>query len=354
MARLLGYNLGGWFSQVDCIEEKDPETFLGNEKHYESFITERELDWIALSGANHVRLPVDYFNLFDLQTLEPQMRVLELLDEKILQIRKRGLKVIFDLHKCPGHDFHLGSTQDQPFFTDHRCREDALSIWAFLAERYGKDRGILLEILNEPVAVHNEQWNKVVMEFWELIRKFAPENTIVIGSNKWNHPSTFPELVRVPDANVLYSFHMYEPLLFTHQRATWIDDVNFHQSTTFPGTYHVLHESKNRLPLHLGKWDESRMREFLKPVLDFRDQTKHSVACNEFGVFLRADRESQLHWIETLLCIFREYEIGYSYWNFKNLDFGIHSVGEVLHENLPQYQNPDRLDRELLDILSRG
>ena len=354
MERLKGFNLGGWFSQVDCIEEKDPQYFVGNLRHYKEFIGDKELTWINEAEANHVRLPVDYFNIFDKISYAPNEEVLEILDEKIKMIRSYGLKVIFDLHKCPGHDFHLGATQVQTFFTDPSERTAACQIWEYLAERYGGDEDIYLEILNEPVASKSYQWNDVVVEISKIIRKHAPNNTIVVGSNLWNHPSTFADLEVVKDQNVLYSFHMYEPLLFTHQRATWITNPNFNQVTEFPGEYKEISDQKAKLPMNLGYWDENRIREFLKPVLEFRDKTNHPIACNEFGVFLKASREGQLNWITSLLNVFREYDIGYSYWNFKNLDFGLHSVGESLHESLPQYQNEDRLDRELLNILGKG
>ena len=40
--------------------------------------------------------------------------------------------------------------------------------------------------------------------------------------------------------------------------------------------------------------------------------------------------------------------------NYKNLDFGLVSKGESLHERLEQYNNPERLDRELMDMLAKG
>ena len=83
MERLKGFNLGGWFSQVDCIEEKDPDTFVGNLRHHKEFIGEKELGWIIESGANHVRLPVDYFNIFDPIDYTPNEEVLDILDSKM-------------------------------------------------------------------------------------------------------------------------------------------------------------------------------------------------------------------------------------------------------------------------------
>ena len=138
MERLKGFNLGGWFSQVDCIEEKDPSLFLGFHKHLESFITDVELDVLKNAGANHVRLPVDWFNLFNEDTLEPKEEVFSLLENAVSLIRAQGLLVILDLHKCPGHDFHLGTTQEQSFFTDPLRREQAREVWRELVSRFGE------------------------------------------------------------------------------------------------------------------------------------------------------------------------------------------------------------------------
>jgi hypothetical protein len=50
----------------------------------------------------------------------------------------------------------------------------------------------------------------------------------------------------------------------------------------------------------------------------------------------------------------READVGFSYWNYKNLDFGVVSIGESLHKDLPQYNNAERLDRELAELLAKA
>ena len=45
-----GVNLGGWLSQ--CVSY--------DEKHFEGFITKKDIETIASYGLDHVRLPVDY------------------------------------------------------------------------------------------------------------------------------------------------------------------------------------------------------------------------------------------------------------------------------------------------------
>jgi hypothetical protein len=76
--------------------------------------------------------------------------------------------------------------------------------------------------------------------------------------------------------------------------------------------------------------------------------------CNEFGVFVGgADRASQLRWMEDFLSVLEQHEIGFSYWNYKNLDFGLLSQDEPRFADTPQYQNPERLDHELVALLRR-
>jgi len=260
------------------------------------------------------------------------------------------------LHKCPGHDFYAGSFQGatQPFFTDSKCRGDAKKVWSVLAERYGDKNGILLEILNEPVAPDSDTWNKVKDELFWHIRKAAPKAPIVVGSNKWNNPEKFAELTPLDDDNVLYSFHSYQPVIFTHQNVNWNPEPYFHQNRSWPGTY-APPQNKDvatTLPIEDGVWDKNRLRSTMENALEFRAKHKVPVACNEFGVYVQVERESQLNWIRDFTSLLKEADVGFSYWNYKNLDFGLVSIGESLHKDLPQYDNEDRLDRELLRLLA--
>ncbi len=355
--RLRGLNLGGWFSQVDCIEEKDPQGFPGFYKHAETFIAEQDLMRIKNWNFNHVRLPVDYFNFFKGENLEQDKPAFELLDKAVEKILNTGLALILDLHKCPGHDFHQGTLGEaQPFFADTKCREAAKKVWSVLAERYGEKNGILLEILNEPVAPSAEVWNKVKDELFWHIRKIAPKAPIVVGSNLWNNPAQFKNLTPLEDDNVLYSFHSYQPVIFTHQNASWIPEPYFHQNRSWPGTY-APPQNKNitiTLPIEDGEWDKNRLHSTMENALEFRAKYNVPVACNEFGVYVQVERQSQLNWLRDFTSLLREADVGFSYWNYKNLDFGIISVGENLHRDLPQYGNENRMDTELAKVLGEA
>ena len=352
--RLRGLNIGGWFSQVDCIEEKDPAGFPGFYEHAKSFITQKDLQFIKNSGFNHVRLPVDYFNFFKGENLEPDNAAFEILDNAVDKVLDSGLALILDLHKCPGHDFHQGTLcKIQPLFTDLKYMEKAKKVWSVLAERYGCKKDVLLEILNEPVAPDSQTWNKIKDELFWHIRKAAPKAPIVVGSNKWNNPAKFKDLTPMDDDNVLYSFHSYQPVIFTHQNANWIPEPYFHQNRSWPGIY-APPQNKDisvTLPIEDGAWDKSRLHSTMECALEFRAKHNVPVACNEFGVYVQVERISQLNWIRDFISLLKDADVGFSYWNYKNLDFGLISINEGLHINLPQYSNEERLDKELLELL---
>ncbi|MEN9308994.1 MAG: hypothetical protein RL173_2926 [Fibrobacterota bacterium] len=346
-----GVNFGGWFSQIDAIEEKDPITFPGFMEHLRTFLGADDFRRVESWGFDHVRLPVDWTNVFHEDGVKPREDALALLDKAFDDAQAAGLQVILDLHRCPGHDFESGLHREQSFFTDPAMRKDCLKVWSVLAERYGHRNGVLLELLNEPVAPSAEVWNAVKDDLAHEIRRFAPKATLVVGSNLWNNASQFEPLTPVDDDNILYSVHVYNPVVFTHQKAPWIPSDLFKIERTYPGTYEIP-EGDSRLPVERGLWNKGRLERLLDPVFRFREKHGVAVACNEFGVYMGGpDRESHLNWMRDIMDLFQSNQVGWSYWNYKNLDFGIISRGESLYQDLPQYANPERLDSGLLEVL---
>jgi aryl-phospho-beta-D-glucosidase BglC (GH1 family) len=349
-----GVNFGGWFSQIDAVQGNDPERFPGEREHIRTFLGPEDFRRVKGWGFDHVRLPVDWQTVFDARDLSPREENLSLLDAAIDGLLGAGLEVMFDLHKCPGHDFHEGTRKAQPFFTDPAHRRDCLKVWAHLAARYGGRPGVMLEVLNEPVAPSFQVWNEVQAELAAALRRMAPRATLVLGSNLWNGAAGFEHLTPIADENVLYSFHFYNPIIFTHQFAPWIEGDHFQARRTYPGTYVLPPDAAHRLPLDTGRWDEARLAVLMQHVFRFRERHRVRVACNEFGVYVGGpDRDSQLAWMRDVMELFREHEVGWSYWTYKNLDFGLVSRGEGRFEGKPQYDNPERLDRELVELLRR-
>lgn len=350
--RLRGVNLGGWFSQIDDLYSKDPDRNPGLHAHLRTFLGPLDFAQIRGWGFNHVRLPVDYYNVFHRETLAPDDTALAILGQTLALATTLGLGVILDLHRCPGHDFFSGTQREQAFFSDPSCRRAALRVWATLAERFSDNPLVALEILNEPVAPDAATWNAVKDEFCVHLRRHAPRSTLVVGSNRWNSATEFAALTPVADDDILYSFHCYTPLLFTHQRAPWIADYPpVREIRSWPADFGADPGLPTRLHFEYGRWDRERLRAALAAPIAFRERHGVPVACNEFGVYAPAPLDDRLRYLGDLTQIFREADIGWSYWNYKNLDFGLVSLGEKLHESLPQYANPARLDSAALALL---
>jgi endoglucanase len=283
LPRLRGVNLGGWFSQVDAIEEKDPDTFPGLLGHLDSFLNPSDFKRIHDWGFNHVRLPVDWFNVFDDQTLKPKEDVLRRLDIAMDAILASGLALQFDLHRCPGHDFHEGATKEQTFFSDPAQRENCKKVWSHLAERYGDRDGIILEILNEPVAPDSVIWNRVKDEIVAHIRKHAKRSILAVGSNRWSNPQEFRSLTPCDDDNILYVVHYYSSIFFTHQMAGWMPAV-YQKNQSYPGVYEGLADIHGQLPIEAGRWDRDRMATQLEPVMAFRAMNSASLSAVRIGL----------------------------------------------------------------------
>jgi len=349
-----GVNLGGWFSQIDAIRHKDPTGFPGELEHIRTFLSPEDFRQIKEWGFDHVRLPVDWNELFHAESLHPKEEVFALLDRAVEDILSQGLRILLDLHRCPGHDFEAGLTQEQNFFTDPKERRACLRVWSVLAERYGNREEILLELLNEPVAPSAAVWNEVKKELASTIRTQAPKSTLVVGSNLWCAAAEFANLEPLEDPNILYSFHLYNPVLFTHQFAPWVPWPEYHVARPYPGTYELPSNASARLPSDSGYWDKSRLAALLEPVFRFRERLGAQVTCNEFGVYQAGPTpEHRDAWLNDILDLFAEHQVGWTYWNYKNLDFGLISCGESLFQDDPRYANSQRLDKRLLELLLR-
>jgi aryl-phospho-beta-D-glucosidase BglC (GH1 family) len=349
-----GLNIGGWLSQIDAIQEKDPEKFPGIDTHIETFITSDDFANVKSWGFDHVRVPVDSY-LFFTDNEEPINSRLVNLDRAINLSQLHGLELILDLHECPGHDFadSTHSPVQKLFGGDDVYIRKTEKIWAYLAERYGSNDHVLFEALNEPVAPTAKIWNDVKDRLCREIRMHAPSSTIITGSNLWNWPSTFSELTPFDDDNVIYSVHFYEPLLFTHQNAPWLLEPESKAVRDYPSDYGPGFTRKYGLVMSAGKWDRARFAKEFGQVNEFRQKYNAAIICNEFGVYTPVELQAQLRWYDDLLSVLKEMGIGFSYWNYKNLDFGIISIGEKLHESLPQYNNPERINHPVLDVLRK-
>lgn len=321
-----GINLGGWLSQ--CNYEK---------KHLDSFITEDDIKTISEWKLDHVRLPVDY-NLFqkdDGSFLEDGFTYVQ---NCIDWCKKYNLNIILDLHKTCGFSFDL-QENETGFFDNEKLQEQFYLLWEEFSRRYGKyENMICFELLNE---VTNQKyitnWNKIAKTCIQRIRNILPEIKILVGSYWNNSIAAIKDLDFPYDKNVIYNFHCYEPLIFTHQGARWLSknmskdftmsfDSDFEKYTEF-SRKNIFEDftafdnfPKKSSPANPEtKYFETLFQEAIK----IAEERNVLLYCGEYGVIDIAQNDDIVKWFKLISETFDKYNIGRAAWTYKKMNFGI-------------------------------
>lgn len=318
-----GINLGGWLSQ--CCHRK---------VHYDTFITEADIKQIAVWGLDHVRLPIDF------ELIEPEEGVYSedgfgYIDRCIEWCRCYNLNVILDLHKTAGYVFHEqinNGTEKASFFLENEeLIQRFLNLWKFIARRYQDDTKMLaFEILNEMVDPSGGiAWNRLAKRAYETIREILPNAKIIIGSNMWNSIHTLKYMDKPYDENVIYTFHFYEPMLFTHQKAAWVDAIPKDVDVYYPDAIETYQRLADRIGQYevsnetTDKMDITYLEEIIKIAVITAEEYNVPLYCGEYGVINQADPKSTLNWYRDFHQLMEKYNIGRASWTYKEKDFGI-------------------------------
>lgn len=316
-----GVNLGGWLSQ--CGYEKE---------HIAGFITEADIARIASWGCDHVRLPFDYNIILDEDgnVLESGM---ELLERCVDWCKAHGLNIILDLHKTMGFSFDKGE-QESGFFEDTRYQDIFLNLWGCISKRFGSRSGVAFELLNEITERRfAETWNRIAARTISEIRRYAPEHFVLVGGIYQNSIFGLTLLDKPCDEFVVFNFHYYNPLVFTHQKAYWIEQMKPDCEISYPDSTEKYHrmtlenissdlaQAYEKYPLDVV--DRRFMQAEMQIAAEVGRKMNVPVYCGEYGVIDGVGGIDLLRWYDDIHAVFDEYGFGRAAWNYKGKDFGI-------------------------------
>lgn len=334
-----GINLGGFLSQ--CSHEA---------LHYKSFITKEDMASIRKMGFDHVRLPVDY-EVFETEEGVRKEEGFRLVHEVIGWCEAQGLPVILDLHKAYGYDFNdAGNSEKNRLFTDEYVQERFLRLWESLAQEFSSSGDIAFELLNEVVEDENaDAWNDLIKRTVQVIRNCSGDAWIIYGGIQWNSAGTIRYLEKPADDRILFTFHFYEPLVFTHQWAHWMPVMKEIGEVHYPDSYDSYKEKsrilgtqgQSVLDRHYDEMNISYLRDMVNVAVDAAREKGAPLYVGEFGVIDQAPPEDTLRWFRDVMTIFSEEKIGCALWTYKNMDFGINE------------EHYDGIRNELLQLLTQ-
>lgn len=319
-----GVNLGGWISQFAKYDTA----------HFDSFITEEDIKYISSLGFDHVRVPVDYNVLEDEDgnLIESGFGYLENCRS---WCEKYNLNMLIDLHECYGYSFDpLKKDMDRKkFFYDEQLQARFFKLWTEIATRF-KDypNQVAFEPLNEVVLAEVvDAWNEILAKFIKLIRSISKDAYIIAGGVCYNNVLSVP-LLNIPlDDKIVYNFHCYEPMVFTHQGAYWVDGMPSDFRVGYPAKIDFYKEASKSVSLDLGgaiytdgisEIGPQFFEDIFAPAIEKAEKDDVALYCGEYGVIDLANNEDKIRWLLDIHSVFKKHGIGRALWNYKEKDFG--------------------------------
>ncbi|WP_428328713.1 glycoside hydrolase family 5 protein [Mucilaginibacter sp.] len=266
-------------------------------------------------GIKSIRLPVA-FEHFETEHI-PVEQLFTHIDNFVKQCDQYGFKLIID--------YHYGNLNDTNYNTETTT---IINLWLKLTKRYLNKgyNNVFFELYNEPVHMNPQIWKDAAYNIVTAIRKIDKQRTLIIGASNFNSIYELSRFVRLADENVIYTFHFYEPFLFTHQGAEWIGDQESTVGVPFPYNaekFPALNEKakntdgeKNYNKYHLDG-NEGSVRDKLQIVKNWAAKYDVPVICGEYGVYNKyADIDSRCRYIKAVRQTLKTLNIPGMLWDY--------------------------------------
>ena len=311
------------------------EWFAQSASDYSAARTDRYTDaadiaLIARLGFDNVRLSIDPTPLerFPLNREGLNADFLGRLDRAVDAMLANGLAIQIDIH--PEEDYK------QKVKTSNEAVERFAALWRRLAAHYaGRDpEKIFFEIMNEPEVSDPYRWAGIQAAAAAAIREAAPNNTIIATGPNYSGIADLLTQHPLPDANVIYNFHFYEPHEFTHQGAGWgLPWWIYTHGVPYPATESSMDELLKQVPdpanryafehYWLDRWDAHRIRLQIDAAAAWGKSNNVPLICNEFGVYRRVtDPASRMNWIHDVRTALEADGVGWTMWDYRG-GFGV-------------------------------
>lgn len=307
-----GVNLTNWF-QADNARRIQFSRF-----------TRKDFERIKSLGCDVIRLPINLHGMtsgspdYDLDPL-----FLTFLDSAVTWSENNHISLILDNH-----------TFDPAANTDPNIAPILVRVWTQLADHY-KDRNdsLYYEVLNEPHGISDALWGSIQLSAINAIRTKDTKHYIVVGPADWNSYNKLSAIPVYSDTKLIYTFHFYDPFIFTHQGASWTDP-SMVPLANVPFPYRAADMPPTPGPL-VGTWIEDAINNYaaegtvayVKSLIDVAKNFKNSrhvpIYCGEFGVYnLNSKNIDRVGWYQAVRDYFQSLQIPWTTWDYQG-GFGL-------------------------------
>ena len=320
-----GMGIGGWLTNYKRFNvlplDKRLELTTGDYEHFDTYITEWDVINIKNMGMDHIRLGFDQIVLEEAPFVYRE-RTMALVENFVDLCEKHGLGIILNLHKCIGN--YCDIEESVTLFDSKELQDRFVALWLELERRFAHKENVIFELLNEVRDIEPDLWNDLAEKTVLAIRNVNKTRQIVVGSICWNNPNQLHSLRVFDDENVIYTFHMYDPSEFTHQRSVlhW-KHLYYNRKMEYPASsekyrefYKLLYGNENAYA-EFERVDINYMRTLFEPVKEFKKKNPDKVLwLGEFGTIRHADISSRENWMRDVITLARECDVPYCVWNY--------------------------------------
>jgi endoglucanase len=316
-----GLNITGWFQYVNSARQIQFAKY--GKKDFEN---------LKAMGVDVIRLPIEFQTMT--LTRAPDYRIDPLLFEYLDQVAAWAdeLKIYLILDD---HSPHGGASSDQ-VHTPLDIDKVIIPTWSQIAAHYkNASQYVVYEVMNEPYGeITGAQWGAIQGKVINKIREYDTTHWVIVGGHSWNSIDALKDIPKYEDKKLIYTFHFYDPHIFTHQGATWGDPPTLANLRGLPFPYDA--NNIPQMPKELaGTWMEQNLKDYqrlsssavLAAALDkavrFSKERGVPVFCGEFGAYMKNSQNAdRVRWYQTVTQLLDERNIPRTSWDFSG-GFGI-------------------------------
>ncbi|TIX01738.1 MAG: glycoside hydrolase family 5 protein [Mesorhizobium sp.] len=224
-----GLNLDQWVTWPGEDQWGDAKAILPNPE-WRKFLGEDDLKALKAAGFDFLRMPVDPSPFLSGRTMALRDDLYASVLDSVRMINRAGLKVVVDMHLIPaGGSRKIGMAQ---VMDDPRTFDAYVEMVRKMARTLaGEDPAqVAFEPMNEPIVDCDSDgtslWPDRQRKLFAAARSSATKLTLVLTGACYSAASSLDKInpKTIPDDNVIWTFHSYDPFLLTHQGATWAGD----------------------------------------------------------------------------------------------------------------------------------
>ncbi|MDD5644607.1 MAG: glycoside hydrolase family 5 protein [bacterium] len=289
--KIRGVNLGGWLvlerwmtpSLFEGLKAPDETRFceeLGAKaekklkKHWETFITEKDIKWIADRGINTVRIPIAHWIFGD---VKPYYGGIDYLDNIVEILKNHGIKALLDLHAAPGSQNGYDNGGIEGVCEWHRKKENIERTVDFIekiAQRYKNYENIWgIQLLNEPRAdIPMDILRDFYAKAYFGVRKYMSGENVAVVIHDGFRPLSWGDFMKEPEySGVVLDTHFYQCFLDEDKKL----DIYGHVNRASGGRKKELDKIRQQHETIVGEWSLGLPQKSFEGMNNFSVYSSH-------------------------------------------------------------------------------